>query len=91
LELIGKCVHQKKTIFSTKSIERMEKLFENKKLNVSVRTVEDREQVFLCAKDVAESLGFKKPRNAVGAHVWNENKVILDASRSGTSNQTLFS
>ena len=71
-----------KIIFSTKSIERMEKLFENKKLNVSVRTAEDRGQVFLCAKDVAESLGYKKPRNAVGALVWNENKVILDASRT---------
>ena len=31
---------------------------------------------------MAESLGYKKPRNAVGAHVWNENKVILDASRT---------
>jgi hypothetical protein len=33
----------------------MEQLFENKKLNVSVRTVEDRGRVFLCAKDVAGS------------------------------------
>jgi hypothetical protein len=57
----------------------MEKLFENKKLNVSVRTVRIGEEVLFYAKDVAESLGYKKPRNAVGAHVWNENKVILDA------------
>jgi prophage antirepressor-like protein len=56
----------------------MEQLFENKKLNVSVRTVEDKGQVFLCAKDVAGSLGYKQPRNAIRDHVWNENKVILD-------------
>ena len=56
----------------------MEQLFENKKLNVSVRTVEDRGQVFLYAKDVAGSLGYKKTRNAIRDHVWNENKVILD-------------
>jgi prophage antirepressor-like protein len=62
----------------------MEQLFENKKLNVSVRTMEDKGQVFLCAKDVAGSLGYKKPRNAVGAHVWNENKVILDGLTTRT-------
>jgi prophage antirepressor-like protein len=60
----------------------MEKLFENKKLNVSVRTVRRGEEVLFYAKDVAESLGYTKPRNAVGAHVWNENKVILDAPRT---------
>ena len=65
-------------------IERMEQLFENKKLNVSVRTVEDRGQVFLCAKDVAGSLGYKQPRNAIRDHVWNENKVILDSLTTRT-------
>ena len=60
----------------------MEKLFENKKLNVSIRTVRRGEEVLLYAKDMAESLGYMKPRNVVGAHVWNENKVILDAPRT---------
>ena len=43
----------------------MEQLFENKELNVSVRTVRRGEEVLFYAKDVAESLGYKKPRNAV--------------------------
>jgi prophage antirepressor-like protein len=62
----------------------MEQLFENKKLNVSVRTVEDRGQVFLCVKDVVGSLGYKQPRNAIRDHVWNENKVILDGLTTRT-------
>ena len=62
----------------------MEQLFENKKLNVSVRTVENRGGVFFCAKDVAESLRYKQPRNAIRDHVWNENKVILDSLTTRT-------
>ena len=56
----------------------MEQVFENQMLNVSVRTVKDKGEVFFYANDVAESLGYKRPRKAVLDHVWGKNKVILD-------------
>ena len=40
----------------------MEQLFENKELNVSVRTVRRGEEVLFSAKDVAESLGYENTR-----------------------------
>ena len=61
----------------------MEQLFENKELNVSVRTVRRGEEVLFYAKDVAESLGYKKPRNAIQNHVWEEDKRTLSGLQRG--------
>ncbi|CAB4022262.1 Hypothetical predicted protein [Paramuricea clavata] len=79
-----------KTIFSTKGIGGMEKLFENKKLNVSARTVRRGEEVLFYAKDVAESLGYNKPRNAVRIHVWEEDKCTLGSLRRGPAEGPLY-
>jgi prophage antirepressor-like protein len=64
-------------IFDTYSIERMENLFENEELNVSVRTVRRGEEVLFCAKDVAESLGYADPKKAVRTHVWKKNRTTV--------------
>jgi prophage antirepressor-like protein len=56
----------------------MEQVFRNQTLDVSVRTVKDKGEVFFYANDVAKSLGYKRPRKAVLDHVWGKNKVILD-------------
>ena len=48
-----------KIIFSTKSIGRMEQIFENKKLNVTVRTVGKGDEVLFYAKDAAIALDTK--------------------------------
>ncbi|CAB4003635.1 toxin Bro [Paramuricea clavata] len=55
----------------------MEKLFRNRDLNVSVRTVESDGELLFYAKDVAESLGYSKPQKAIRDHVWGLNKVLL--------------
>jgi prophage antirepressor-like protein len=49
----------------------MEKLFENKELNVSVRTVRRGEEVLYYTKDVAETLGYatrKKPSETMSGN-----------------------
>jgi prophage antirepressor-like protein len=61
----------------------MEKLFENKKLNVSVRTVRRGEEVLFCAKDVAESLGYADPKKAVRTHVWKKNRTTVGEVKGG--------
>ena len=61
----------------------MEQLFENKELNMSVRTVRRGGEVLFYAKDVAESLGYKKPRNAIQNHVWEEDKRTLSGLQGG--------
>ncbi|CAB3982131.1 Hypothetical predicted protein [Paramuricea clavata] len=68
----------------------MEKLFENKKLNVGVRTVRRGEEVLFYAKDVSESLGYNKPRNAVRIHVWEEDKCTLGSLQRGPSAGPLY-
>jgi prophage antirepressor-like protein len=55
----------------------MEQLFENKKLNVSVRTVRRGEEVLFYARDVAESLGYINPQKAIRDHVWNKNRTTM--------------
>jgi prophage antirepressor-like protein len=55
----------------------MEKLFENKELNVSVRTVRRDGEVLFYAKDVAESLGYVNTRDAIKKHVWKKNATTL--------------
>ena len=68
-------------ISDTYSIEKltrkMEQLFENKELNVSVRTVRRGEEVLFYAKDVAESLGYANPQKATRDHVWRKNRTTL--------------
>ena len=61
----------------------MEKLFENKKLNVSVRTVRRGEEVLFCAKDVAESLGYADPKKTVRTHVWKKNRTTVGEVKGG--------
>jgi prophage antirepressor-like protein len=68
-------------VFDTYSIEKvtrkMEQLFENKELNVSVRTVRKGNEVLFYAKDVAESLGYANPQKATRDHVWRKNRTTL--------------
>ena len=66
-----------KIIFSTKSIERMEQIFENKDLDISVRTMRKGDEILFYAKNVAVTLGYRNSREAVGDNVWNKNKVSL--------------
>ena len=67
----------------------MEQLFENKELNVSVRTVRRGEEVLFYAKDVAESLGYANPQKAIRDHVWEEDKYTLGKLQRGSPEFTL--
>ncbi|CAB3999705.1 Uncharacterized phage-encoded [Paramuricea clavata] len=62
----------------------MEKLFKNRDLNVSVRTVESNGDLLLYAKDVAESLGYSNTKKAIQVNVWKKNKVTLRELNDGT-------
>ena len=55
----------------------MEQIFENKELNVSVRTVKNKKEVLFYAKDAAVALGYENTRKAIKDHVWNRNKGSL--------------
>ncbi|CAB4042271.1 Hypothetical predicted protein, partial [Paramuricea clavata] len=61
----------------------MEKLFRNRDLNVSVRTVKSGEEVLFYGKDVAESLGYSNTKKAIQTHVWRINKLTLGELRMG--------
>ena len=63
----------------------MEKLFENKKLNVSIRTVRRDEEVLFYVKDVAESLGYSNTKKSIQTHVWEEDKCTLGEFQRGPS------
>jgi prophage antirepressor-like protein len=67
----------------------MEQLFENKELNVSVRTVRRDGEVLFYAKDVAESLGYINPQKATRDHVWEEDKYTLGSFKGGSPEFTL--
>lgn len=43
------------------------KIFENEEFG-SVRTIEENGKVMFCGKDVAMSLGYKRPADAISAH-----------------------
>ncbi|CAB3983701.1 Hypothetical predicted protein [Paramuricea clavata] len=58
----------------------MEQIFDNRKLNVSVRTVRWGEGILFYGKDVAESLGYADPKKAVRKHVWLKNKTTIGES-----------
>lgn len=70
---------------SIKGIGGMEKIFENKELNVSVRTVGKDGKVLFHAKDVAESLGYADLKKAVKAHVWKKNRTVGEIRKGGDS------
>jgi prophage antirepressor-like protein len=65
----------------------MEKLFENKELNVSVRTVRRDGEVLFYAKDVAESLGYVNTRDAIKKHVWKKNATTLGDLQGGSKSR----
>ena len=51
------------------------KLFENEILNVSIESfISEDKEIYFKAKDVAESLGYSDPNDAIQKHVWNKNK-----------------
>lgn len=55
----------------------MERIYENKKLNVSVRTIMDGGEILFHAKDVATAMGYADPKKAIRVHVWKRNKTSL--------------
>ena len=61
----------------------MDQIFENKELNVSVRTVRSGEEVLFYAKDVAESLGYSDPKKSVRTHVWKKNRTNVGEIKGG--------
>ena len=61
----------------------MEQLFENKELNVSVRTVRWGGEVLFSAKDVAESLGYENTRKAVRDNVRKQNRTTVGELNKG--------
>ena len=55
------------------------RLFKNNILNVKITTVVNNNgKIYFKAKDVEESLEYKRPANAIERHVWNENKFRWD-------------
>jgi prophage antirepressor-like protein len=68
----------------------MEQVFENRMLNASVRAVKDKGEVFFYAKDVAKALGYKRPKDAVRTHVWEEDKYTLKDLEGGGAAGTPF-
>lgn len=50
-----------------------------------VRVIEERNQVWFVAKDVAEILGYKKPENAVATHVDAEDKTTTLIQGTGSN------
>ena len=62
----------------------MEQLFENRELNVSVRTVRRGEEVLFYAKDVAESLGYENTKKAVRVNVREQNRITMGEIGKGS-------
>lgn len=57
-----------------------------------VRTVTINNEPWFVGKDVAEALGYSKARNAIAAHVDDEDKrdALIQGSRGGTQNMTII-
>ena len=52
------------------------KKFENKELNVSIDThIDGKQNTWFKGKDVADALGYKRPRKAISDHVDEEDKI----------------
>ena len=67
------------------------KIFENKEFG-SIRTVEVDGQPYFIGKDVAEALGYAKARNAIAAHVSQEDKkdALIQGDLGGTQAMTII-
>ena len=67
------------------------KIFENKEFG-STRTVEVDGQPYFIGKDVAEALGYAKARNAIAAHVSQEDKkdALIQGDLGGTQAMTII-
>lgn len=73
-------------------MKNMIKIFENDEFG-KVRTVIKDGEPWLVGKDVAECLGYSKPRNAINAHVDNEDKAlapIQGGCSTGTQNTMII-
>ena len=72
-------------------MEQVIKIFENEEFG-KVRTVVKDGEPWFVGKDVAECLGYSKPRNAINAHVDNEDKAlapIQGGCSTGTQNTSV--
>lgn len=67
-------------------------LFVNKELELEVRAVEINGEGWLVGKDVAEVLGYAKPRNAIATHVDEEDKMgaIIQGDLGGVQEMTVI-
>ena len=55
----------------------LEKAFENEELGIKINSYIDKQQnIWFRGKDVAEILGYSKPRNAIERHVSNNHKML---------------
>ena len=60
------------------------KVFENAEFG-SIRTVEINNEPWFVGKDVAETLGYAKPENAIANHVDDEDKTSTLIQGSGSN------
>lgn len=67
-------------------------LFVNKELELEVRAIEIDGQGWLVGKDVAEVLGYAKPRNAIATHVDEEDKMgaLIQGDLGGSQEMTVI-
>lgn len=67
-------------------------LFVNKELELEVRAVEINGEGWLVGKDVAEVLGYAKPRNAIATHVDEEDKMgaLIQGDLGGVQEMTVI-
>ena len=72
-------------------MEKTIKLFENGEFNIRVIRNEQGDLLF-CGRDVAKALGYKKPENAIAAHVDDEDKTstLIQGSGSNYKSKTIF-
>ena len=55
----------------------LEKAFKNEELGIKINSYTDKQQnICFRGKDVAEILGYSKPRNAIERHVSNNHKML---------------
>ena len=55
----------------------LEKAFRNEELGIKINSYIDKQQnIWFRGKDVAEILGYSKPRNAIERHVTNNHKML---------------
>lgn len=67
-------------------------LFQNEKFG-TIRVVRDEQgDLLFCGRDVAKALGYKKPENAIAAHVDDEDKTstLIQGNGSNYKSKTIF-